>query len=781
MNDPKKMAHVLAAQSDAAWMLDDDGFDPLRESSRESRFSISNGFLGIRGARVINRGTTSHLTPRTYVAGLFDCLGVEQPVPSLVPAADWLQVRISLSGGPMDQPALDMSSHHRALDMSRGVLLTGCCLTNPAFVGVQLSTLRLASLSERSVGLQLIQITVEKGEVEVTLEASFEGLSFGLAAERLEPDLGVWRTKYFGKRLAMATQASLKVDGRDLCPTVLGQFRWSWSWTARPGQVVSFERLVAVTRGDTDTCDPARSARGKLETAGQRGWCGIVADHEAAWKSRWHSSDVEVDGDQPAQKALRFAAYHLNSAANPADERVSIAARALTGDDYRGHVFWDTEIFLIPFYSLTWPEAARALLMYRFHTLDAARAKAARLGWRGAFYAWESASDGAEVTPEQAIGPDRLVVDILCGKQEQHISADVAYAVWQYWLASGDEAFLRDAGAEILLETGRFWSSRAQSGTDGRGHIRGVIGPDEYHEHIDDNAFTNVMARWNIRRALDVAALLQTRWPDCWTRISVHLHLEFTELEMWRRVADTMATGLDRKTGLFEQFEGFSGLEEIDLAAYACRSVPMDVVLGRERIAKSQVIKQADVVALLALLPDEFASGTGEQNFEHYEPRCSHGSSLSRVMHGLAAARLGQSDLALSFLHQTAAIDLADTHVAIDGGVHIAALGGIWMIAIFGFAGLSIQSDGIAIDPQLPTGWRSLAFGAQWHGRRLKLRIDGVHEVLEAILEAGEPMTLTVEDEPHDIRCDRPLRVSLRRLRRAPYVASKSKRQVGQP
>jgi trehalose/maltose hydrolase-like predicted phosphorylase len=290
-----------------------------------------------------------------------------------------------------------------------------------------------------------------------------------------------------------------------------------------------------------------------------------------------------------------------------------------------------------------------------------------------------------------------------------------------------------------------------------------VIGPDEYHEHVDDNAFTNVMARWNIRRALDVAALLQTRWPDCWTRISSHLHLEDAELEMWRQVADTMATGLDPKTGLFEQFEGFSTLEEIDLAEYACRSVPMDIVLGRERVARSQVIKQADVVALLALLPDEFVPGAGERNFQHYAPRCSHGSSLSRAMHGLAAARLGQADLALRFFHQTAAIDLADTHVAIDGGVHVAALGGIWMIAILGFAGLSIRSDGIGIDPQLPSGWRSVAFGVQWHGRLLKLKIDGVHEALEATLEAGEPMTLTVRGEPHDILRDGSLRVSFRR------------------
>ena len=277
---------------------------------------------------------------------------------------------------------------------------------------------------------------------------------------------------------------------------------------------------------------------------------------------------------------MRFALYHLNSAANPADERVSIGARALTGDDYHGHVFWDTEIFLLPFYVLTWPEAARALLMYRFHTLDGAREKAAALGWRGALYAWESTDTGAEMTPEQAIGPDRKVIAILCGKQEQHISADVAYAVWQYWQATGDEGFLLDAGAEILLETGRFWSSRARLEADGRHHIRGVIGPDEYHEHIDDNAFTNVMARWNIRRALEVAALLRERWPERWALLAGRLGVDDSELEQWSRVAETMATGLDPVTGLFEQFASYFTLEDVDLADYAGRSVPMDVVLG---------------------------------------------------------------------------------------------------------------------------------------------------------------------------------------------------------
>ena len=732
-------------------------------ATSSSRFAISNGFLGIRGARATTRGARWIVPPRTYVAGLFDTSGTEGAISGLVPAADWLQGRILLPGGPLVHHPGDVSSHRMTLDLRRGALLSASRLKTSELGMLRLRTLRLVSLSERAVGLQLIQMEIEKGDIEITFETSFEGVNLGLVSEYLEQDLGVWRTHSSGKGLAMATASSLQIDGQNLPPTALGPLKWSWSWKSRPGQVVCFERSVAVARSDTQGLDPGNGARDKLGISRHLGWRGVLAEHEAAWASRWQCSDVEVGGDAAAQQALRFAVYHLNSAANPADERVSIGARALTGDDYHGHVFWDTEIYLLPFYILTWPEAARALLMYRFRTLEGARVKAARMGWRGAFYAWESADTGAETSPEQVIGPDRQVIHILCGKQEQHISADVAYAVWQYWQATGDEGFLLDAGAEILLETGRFWSSRALPEADGQRHIRGVIGPDEYHENIDDSAFTNVMARWNIRRALDVASLLRERWPECWARLSGRLGLDDAELEQWLSAADTMATGLDPKTELFEQFAGFFALEDIDLTHYAGRSVPMDVVLGRERTQRSQVIKQADVVALLGLLPEEFVGETGPKNFDYYEPRCGHGSSLSRAMHGMVGARLGRSEMALRYFRQTAAIDLADTHVAIDGGIHIAALGGIWMTAVLGFAGVSLRNSGIALNPQLPPNWRSLAFGVQWRGRSLKIRIDQAKQIVEATLEAGESMTLIVRGEPREFGRDKALVVATER------------------
>ncbi len=759
---PEMMEHVLAPTADPNWVFLVDGYDSLREASVESRFAISNGFLGVRGARSTTRGGRWVVPARTYVAGLFDTLGSDHETRGLIPAADWLRIRILLPSGPLLHHPGDMSSHRMTLDMRRGALLSEGRHLKAPDLGLHVQTSRLVSLSDRAIGLQLIRVEIEDGELDMTLEASFEGTELGLVIDRLSQDLGLWHTQHSGKGLAMATLASLQVDGRDIPPTALGSMKSSWTWKAHRGQVVDFQRCVAIVRGDTKDSDPAKEALEKLNRAKDLGWRGVAVAHEAAWINRWRCSDVVVDGDADAQLALRFALYHLNSAANPADERVSIGARALTGDDYHGHVFWDTEIFLLPFYILTWPEAARALLMYRFHTLDGARAKAAAMGWRGALYAWESADTGAEMTPEQVIGPDRRIVDVLCGKQEQHISADIAYAVWQYWHATEDQSFLLDAGAEILIETARFWSSRALPEADGRCHIRGVIGPDEYHENIDDNAYTNVMARWNIHRALDVVTLLRTRWPARWASLASRLDLKAGELKEWLHVAETMATGLDPATGLFEQFAGYFALEDIDLANYAGRSVPMDVVLGHERTQKSQVVKQADVVALLGLLPQEFAGDAKAANFRYYEPRCSHGSSLSPAMHGLVAARLGDTEMALRFFRRTEAIDLADTHAATDGGVHIAALGGIWMLAVFGFAGLSLSNDGLAIDPRLPAGWHCLTFRVQWRGRSLRISVDPGKQTVEAIVEAGEPMALFVGGEPNQISSDATLVIPIR-------------------
>jgi kojibiose phosphorylase len=338
--------------------------------------------------------------------------------------------------------------------------------------------------------------------------------------------------------------------------------------------------------------------------------------------------------------------------------------------------------------------------------------------------------------------PDGEVVRILTGEQEHHISADVAYAVWHYWQSSGDDRFFAEAGAEILLETARFWASRGQFESDGRYHIRRVIGPDEYHEAVDDNAYTNGMAQWNLERGAEAVRVLAERWPERWRTLARRLEVTSDEPSEWLRLAAAMVTGFDPATGLFEQFQGYFDLEEVDLAAYEPRTVPMDVLLGRERTQRSKVLKQADVVLLLYLLWNRFPPEVRAANFRYYEPRTGHGSSLSPAIHALVAARLGDPALAERYLHQAMEIDLANNMGNAAAGVHAGALGGLWQASVLGIGGLEPEADGLRLDPHLLPRWRGLRFRLQWRGRRLDVRLHREPDAVELALEGQEPVAI---------------------------------------
>jgi trehalose/maltose hydrolase-like predicted phosphorylase len=401
------------------------------------------------------------------------------------------------------------------------------------------------------------------------------------------------------------------------------------------------------------------------------------------------------------------------------------------------------------------------MLEYRFRTLPAARAKARRLGYRGALFAWESTDTGEEATPPYAIGPHGEVIAIRNGDLEQHVSAAVAFGVWQYWLATHDAGFLRRAGAEILLETARFWASRAQREAGGRFHIRHVIGPDEYHEDVDDNAYTNYMARWNIERGLDVARLLRRRWPARWRELAGELVLSDEELDAWRATANALYLPLDVATGLIEQFSGYFGLEQVEVPPFSDRAAPIDVLLGPQRTRKSQVIKQPDVLMLLALLPDELSRMDQRRNFDYYDARCGHGSSLSPPVHSLLAARLGRLDLAEAYFHQTADIDLSNSMGNSAAGLHMGALGGLWQAAVLGFGGVTPREDGLKLDPRLPTNWRRLRFPLMWRQRRLVIEISREQSSIRVTQLTGRRLTVEIGGDAYRLERGRPLDVPL--------------------
>lgn len=742
--DSSPASPKLSQAMESGWSLIEEGFTLAREHELESIFTVANGYVGTRGSLPER---TALSAPATLLAGVFEAGASPQAPLELVTLPDWTGLRILVEGIPLSLETGEFLGHRRVLDFRRGVFSRVWRQQDRAGRVTKVQMTRLVSLHDRHLFAQAMTITPENYSGTIALESSIEksnaspGWRFRIEGAMVHMD----RTTERGIAIAMAmasrmapTQGSKPEGTLTLEPS--GPME-RWRWQARLGETAHHVRTVRLYTS-RETNDPRRAAQENLLPASNESFGLHLNRHTGAWDERWRAAGLHVAGDDAAQLALRFALYHLYGSANPSDEHVSIGARALSGKKYKGHVFWDTEIYLLPVYTFTHPAAAKALLMYRFHTLPAAKERARRLGYGGALYAWESADTGEDVTPESVTAPGGEMIKVLTGLQEHHISADIACAVWQYWQATHDVEFLTQAGAEILIETARFWATRGRLEADGRYHIRTVIGPDEHHESVDDNAYTNVMASCNLEWADDAAEWLQRHRLEDWKDLAGRLHVREDERASWRRTAQAMATGFDAGTNLFEQFTGYFKLEPLDLNVYRPRTVPIDVILGHGRVQQTNVVKQADVVALSALLWDRFPAAVHAANFRYYEPRTAHDSSLSPAFHALVGARLGDMDLALRYFREAAAIDLSNNMGNAAGGVHIAALGGLWQAAVFGMGGVRLKDDRLVIEPHLPKTWRELAFTIQWRGRTVAIAISAQPAQIVATLEAGDPMSI---------------------------------------
>ncbi len=712
-------APSVAPTESPTWALVDVGLSLEREHEVESRFTVGNGAVGIRGS--VSEGTALS-TPATRLAGAW----VPGPmgIPKLAVAPEWTNLCVR-AGDDEIRVRPGEPDHRRMLDMAQGMFWREWRHESENGRITHLRVARFASMADRRVLAERVEITTQNWSGDLEIEARVVTQPYWWSTG---PSTWVGPA-HAALALELRGDGPASEEGRTIPPHPPGRppdqagsesmsVVARWRVVTRPGMVWRLDRIDTVARGGRSLDTAEQLAQETLETGLDR----AVYEHVVACRARIDALTVTMEGDQPLEQALAFAAHHLVAAADPEDEHVSIGARALTGPVYMGHVFWDTEIWLMPVYTLTWPRAARAMAMYRWHTLPAARERARQKGHRGALYAWESADTGADVTPSMVILPDGLVAAVLSGELEHHISADVAWAAWHYWTGTGDDRYLQEAGAEVILETARFWASRGALEADGRFHIRHVIGPDEYHEDVDDNAYTNGMAAWNLQRGAEVARIVARRWPARWEALTATMGLTDDEIATWEPRAAAMYIGWDPRTGLIEQFEGYFALEDIDLRALEPRSVPVDVLLGSPRVRASQLVKQADVVLLLQLLGDRFPPEVHEANFRYYEPRTAHGSSLSPPIHALAAARLGDFATADRYLRQTAAIDLLDGNAA--GGIHIGALGGLWQAVVFGYGGLGLGPDGPTLSPRLPGWLRRLSFPFTWREHRYRAHID---------------------------------------------------------
>ena len=672
---------------DPAWALAVDGADSPLERAYESCMTLADGRIGTRGSVVASPRTGA---PAVRAAGVYRGAGPES---ELLESPLWNQLAWQPPAGAPVRRVLDLHSGLLREELGAGEeRLEAVLLSSSADPGT--TCLRATSRAALEWGPPLTP-------PPLAAAPGLRGEAGGLAFVPGDP----------GGVAVAASQHESHQDG-----------------------IARVERLATYCANARRRPSTA-SATAALASAQAAGFERLLNAHRARLGERWEEAGIEIDGDPELERALRFCLFHLMTSVADHGE-AAVGARGLTGAAYRGHVFWDADVFVLPFLAATHPAAARAMLEYRLRRLPAARAAAQAEGTAGAHFPWESAAGGDEVAPTR--GRDRLgrVTAIRTGDLEEHIVADIAWAACCYADWTGDTAFLSGPGRGLVLDSARWWATRIERDADGSAHIRGVIGPDEYHGPVDDNAFTNVMARWNLRRAIALSQAIG--------------ETDTTELRCWQTLADALVDGYDESTRIYEQFAGFHALEPLVIAEVTPRRpVAATLLLGAERVAGAQVVKQADVLMLHHLVPDEVTPGSLVPNLHHYEPRTAHGSSLSPGVHASLLARADRLDEARDLLLQSARIDLDDVTATTAGGVHLASMGASWQALAFGFAGLRPGADVLEVAPRLPVRWRSLAVPITFRGTRLRLRFHHDHVEVEA-------------DRPVRIRLDRaePVRIS---------------------
>jgi len=741
--------------SDNEWLIREHKWDPdlHQQGSSESIFSLGNGYIGSRG---VMEEIPDGSRPGTYIAGIFDKSAAKTV--EIVNLPNPFDVRICANGEPVAIDKMEVVRHERILDMRKGILFRETEYRSRAGrYGYQ--SMRAISASDEHTAMMRVYFISYDSDVDILVKNSTD-----TAALNIRPEMDTmvrhydvrWadytnnicyvavKTNDFGIIASYATDLTIRDDG-ELVGTARtaewedDKFTENVRFKARKGVVYSFDKIISF-RSSRDL--PAerigtiarKATMNALEESRRIGFERLLDAHAAAWDERWLVADIAITsaiesecgcdsececgsaGDcadanvGEVNRALRFNLYHLLAAGNDHDDRVSIAPKALTSEWYGGHVFWDTAIFVFPFFLFTNPATARNLLMYRYRRLDMARKNAKRQNLEGALFPWESAATGEDVTPQNWVNLKGEIIKVHTMEREHHIVGDVAYAVYQYYMATADEEFMAKYGTEIMLETARFWASRATyNEKTGRYEIRNVIGPNEYQECVDNNAYTNYLARWNLRCAIAL----------CTNRPAGAAHR--SEIDRWQKIADSI-TFTVHNDGMIEEFDGYFGrkdviikkMNDLGIPTYPKDDVPMT------RVSETQLVKQADVMMLLHLFPYDFSLDVKRVNMAYYACRTTHESSLSPSIYASLYAEIKNADAAYRYFKYALYGTLGNIYGNTHHGIHAASMGGVWQATVFGFAGVRMKDGILSVNPRLPGEWGRLRFNLFWHGVKLE-------------------------------------------------------------
>ncbi|MBL3531957.1 glycoside hydrolase family 65 protein [Companilactobacillus zhachilii] len=734
-----------------SWYIGTNDYGSKMINKFETVMFQGNGYMGMRA---VAEEKQLHEQRDMFISGTFDAFPNE--VTELPNLPDLINLEIKIDGQPLCLKDGYVENYHKSLNLKNGELTRtfDWIINNKA---VHFNYRRFISMYDKHLFVSQVEVSSAQDELNVQLNSGIDGRQSNDESQHLmEGDKRLYDGQYIQMRAE--TQQShidfvFNVRHKIYVDEVLlgdkpyinmsrRQIFGNYNVDLQAGQTLTFIKYANVyTSIDQDT-DPNKltdDSVAALKRASLSNYNELLQKSDRVWNHNiWQKNYVQIDSeDEKPQVAINFARYQL-AANTPLDPRMNIGAKGITGEGYKGHTFWDTEIFMLPYYTFTMPDVAKNLLTYRYLGLQGAHKKAQGNNYQGAQFPWEAAdpTDG-ETAPLWGSA------DIVTGKPmkiwsgfiEQHVTSDIVIAIMDYLHATGDQVFADDMGYEIILDAAKFWSSRLEYNEERDVYeINDVIGPDEYKEHVDNNAFTNYTARWCIQKAIKVYNLIKEENPELYLKLSNKLNLE-TTYESWINQVNRIYVPQPNIEGVIPEDDQYLSLKNVDVSKFQVNDQISTIfkTYNLLQINQMQITKQADVLLLIYLFENMFDDNIKQSNWNYYEPRTTHDSSLSQSIHSILASDLGLNDEAYKFYEMSCETDLGIHIGKAIRGLHMAACGGLWNMTVEGFGGVRIDNGKLRIEPHLPASWNSLKYQINWQGSTVRVGIDGEKMFVQVI------------------------------------------------
>lgn len=744
------------------WQIVEEKFQLDNVMVNETLFAIGNGYLGMRGT--FEEGLGHGSVEGTYINGFYESApivygekfqGYAENKQTILNLANARVIRLTLGDEPFNLLNGKILDYHRELDLKHAILKRMLRWESPQGKQIQLEIERMALHTRPHLAAIRYQCIPLNFDGSVTVTSIIDGAISQSEHAEDDPRLG---TTFAGQVLRLEKRAIIGETAWMAHRTVTTQFSvacgirhsintsctieaaqdehsigFAYQFNAQQGNPIILDKMMAYfTSRDTDEAQIVPGMLQELEQAAVTGFEHLKVEQQNYMAAFWDKADIQIEGDDLLQRGIRFNLFHLLQSTGK-DGRTNIAAKGLTGLGYEGHYFWDTEIYILPFFLYTQPEISRRLLEYRYHILDKARQRARQMAHpQGALYAWRT------------INGEECSANFPTGTAQYHINADIAFAIRRYYDATGDADFMKRYGIEILCETARLWRNVGAyiPGRENQFCINGVTGPDEYQILVNNNAYTNLMARENLLFAAEMVEWLQQSDKDAYEVLASKIKLDKVEILEWQQAARSMYVPYDKTRGIIPQDDAFLHKAVWDFEHTPKENYPLLLHYHPLVVMRYQVCKQADLVLAEFLLHDQFDKAQKQRDYAYYERITTHDSSLSGAIFGIMAAELGDTNKAFQYFEETATMDLENKHGNTQAGIHAANMAGVWQGIVFGFAGMRAK-NGLSFKPVIPSQWQAYAFKVQYQGRTIGVRVTQSGATFTLL--SGEPLEIVVD------------------------------------